>query len=116
MMQFVPYTNEEQFVIRRNKRSDCKQTAITMYYTINKECNHQETVQVVANLHEQQEETDLAVEHDERSEDDGTYICSRFLCYHLDCLLIAFNNNTQQKRILRSLWILPTVPTTITIM
>ena len=72
MMQFVPYTNEEQSVIRRNKRSDWKHTAITMYYTINKECNHQETVQVVANLQEQQEETDLAVEHDERSEDDGT--------------------------------------------
>ena len=42
-----------------------------MYYTINKECNDQQTVQVVAN-HQGQEETDIAVEHDEPSEDEGT--------------------------------------------
>ena len=71
MMQFVPYTNEEQPVIRLKKRSDWKQTVITMYYTITNESNHQESVQVVDNIQVQQEETDLAVDHDKRSEVDG---------------------------------------------
>ena len=74
MMQFIPYTTEEQSVIGRNKRSDWKQTVITMYYTITDECNHQESVQVDDNIEVQQEDTDLAVDHDKRSEVDGKRI------------------------------------------
>ena len=71
MMQFVPYTNEEKSVIRRNKRSDWKQTAITMYYNNNKERNEQQAVQVVVN-HQGQEEENIDVENDEPNEDEGT--------------------------------------------
>ena len=81
MMQFVPYTNEEQSVIRRKKRSDWRKTVITMYYTFNKECYNQQAVQVVVN-HQGQEEKDIDVENDEPSENEGTYLCS-ILIYNI---------------------------------
>ena len=64
MIQFVPYTNEEQSVIRHKKRSDWRQTVITMYSNTNKERNEQQAVQVEVS-HQGQDGKENDVENDE---------------------------------------------------
>jgi hypothetical protein len=74
MMQFVPYTTEDQSVIGRIKRSDWKQTVITNYYSTTDRSNHQQSPQEDDNVQVEEEYTDLAVDKHKESDVEGKTI------------------------------------------
>ena len=74
MMQFVPYTTEDQSVIGRIKRSDWKQTVITNYYSTTDRSNHQQSPQEDDNVQVEEEYTDLAVDEHKASDVEGKTI------------------------------------------